>query len=41
MVRKRIAGIERQAKFIVVAPNASWSMGSVSDGFVEIVGYAA
>lgn len=33
--RKRIAGIERQAKVIADAPNISWSMDFVSDGFVD------
>ena len=33
--RKRIAGVERQAKIMVVAPNQSWSMDFVSDGFVD------
>ncbi len=33
--RKRIAGIERQAKVNALAPNQSWSMDFVSDGFVD------
>ena len=33
--RKRIAGIERQPKVIAMAPNTSWSMDFVSDGFVD------
>jgi putative transposase len=33
--RKRIAGIERQDKVIAQAPNQSWSMDFVSDGFVD------
>ena len=33
--RKRIVGIERQPKVIAVAPNISWSMDFVSDGFVD------
>jgi putative transposase len=33
--RKRIAGIERQEKVIASAPNQSWSMDFVSDGFVD------
>ena len=33
--RKRIAGIERQEKVIALAPNVSWSMDFVSDGFVD------
>lgn len=33
--RKRIAGIERQEKVIASAPNLSWSMDFVSDGFVD------
>ena len=32
--RKRIAGVERQVKVMAVAPNQSWSMDFVSDGFV-------
>ena len=33
--RKRIAGIERQVKVPALAPNQSWSMDFVSDGFVD------
>ena len=33
--RKRIAGIERQPKVIALAPNVSWSMDFVCDGFVD------
>lgn len=33
--RKRIAGIERQEKVLASAPNQSWSMDFVSDGFVD------
>lgn len=33
--RKRIAGVERQVKMVAVAPNQSWSMDFVSDGFVD------
>ena len=33
--RKRIAGVERQPKVIALAPNVSWSMDFVSDGFVD------
>jgi putative transposase len=33
--RKRIAGIERQPKVTALAPNQSWSMDFVSDGFVD------
>lgn len=33
--RKRIAGVERQVKVMAVAPNQSWSMDFVSDGFVD------
>jgi putative transposase len=33
--RKRIAGIERQDKVVAQAPNQSWSMDFVSDGFVD------
>lgn len=33
--RKRIAGIERLSKVIALAPNQSWSMDFVSDGFVD------
>ena len=33
--RKRIAGVERLEKVIVTAPNSSWSMDFVSDGFVD------
>ena len=33
--RKRIAGIERKEKVIAAAPNESWSMDFVSDGFVD------
>ena len=33
--RKRIAGIERQPKMMATAPNISWSMDFVSDGFVD------
>jgi len=33
--RKRIAGAERQPKVIALAPNISWSMDFVSDGFVD------
>jgi len=33
--RKRIAGIDRQDKVIAQAPNQSWSMDFVSDGFVD------
>ncbi len=33
--RKRIAGIERQKKVMAIAPNQSWSMDFVSDGFVD------
>jgi putative transposase len=33
--RKRIAGVERQEKVNAVAPNISWSMDFVSDGFVD------
>jgi putative transposase len=39
MVRKRqrkwIAGVERLEKVMAVAPNQSWSMDFVSDGFVD------
>ena len=33
--RKRIAGVERQPKVVALAPNVSWSMDFVSDGFVD------
>ena len=33
--RKRFAGIARQIKIMAVAPNQSWSMDFVSDGFVD------
>lgn len=33
--RKRIAGVERQVQVIAQAPNHSWSMDFVSDGFVD------
>ena len=33
--RKRIAGVERQPKVIALAPNVSWSMDFVADGFVD------
>jgi putative transposase len=33
--RKRIAGVERQVKMVALAPNQSWSMDFVSDGFVD------
>jgi putative transposase len=33
--RKRIAGVERQVKVVALAPNQSWSMDFVSDGFVD------
>lgn len=33
--RKRIAGVERQVKVLALAPNQSWSMDFVSDGFVD------
>jgi putative transposase len=33
--RKRIVGIERQVKVPALAPNQSWSMDFVSDGFVD------
>jgi len=33
--RKRITGVERQPKVIVLAPNVSWSMDFVSDRFVD------
>jgi putative transposase len=33
--RKRIAGIERQPKVMALAPNQSWSMDFVWDGFVD------
>lgn len=33
--RKRIAGLERQIRVIAQAPNQSWSMDFVSDGFVD------
>ncbi len=33
--RKRIAGVERLEKIIAAAPNRSWSMDFVSDGFVD------
>ncbi len=33
--RKRIAGVERQDKQVPTAPNQSWSMDFVSDGFVD------
>ena len=33
--RKRIAGIERLEKVMATAPNQSWSMDFVSDGFVD------
>ena len=33
--RKRIVGIERQAKVMTTGPNQSWSMDFVSDGFVD------
>jgi putative transposase len=33
--RKRIAGVERQEKMMALAPNQSWSMDFVSDGFVD------
>lgn len=33
--RKRIAGVERQPKVVASAPNVSWSMDFVSDGFVD------
>lgn len=33
--RKRIVGVERQAKVLAFAPNQSWSMDFVSDGFVD------
>ena len=33
--RKRIAGVERQDKQAPTAPNQSWSMDFISDGFVD------
>ena len=33
--RKPIAGIERQEKVMTIAPNQSWSMDFVSDGFAD------
>jgi len=33
--RKRIEGLERQLKAAALAPNQSWSMDFVSDGFVD------
>ena len=33
--RKRIAGVERLEKVIATAPNQSWPMDFVSDGFVD------
>jgi len=33
--RKRIVGVERIAKVVATAPNHSWSMDFVSDGFVD------
>ena len=33
--RKRIAGVERQDKVTALAPNQSWSMDFVSDGFLD------
>lgn len=33
--RKRIGGIERQEKVVASAPNHSWLMDFVSDGFVD------
>lgn len=33
--RKRIAGVERQVQVMAQAPNHSWSMDFVSDGFVD------
>lgn len=33
--RKRIVGVERVAKVVATAPNHSWSMDFVSDGFVD------
>ncbi len=33
--RKRIAGVERQLKVTAFAPNQSWSMDFVSDGFID------
>ncbi|WP_225984980.1 IS3 family transposase [Noviherbaspirillum aerium] len=33
--RKRIAALERQPKTVATAPNQSWSMDFVSDGFVN------
>ena len=33
--RKRFAGVARQVKIMAVAPNQSWSMDFVSDGFVD------
>lgn len=33
--RKRIAGVEREPKVIAAAPNVSWSMDFVSDGFID------
>jgi putative transposase len=33
--RKRIAGVDRQEKVMALAPNQSWSMDFVSDGFVD------
>ena len=33
--RKRIAGVERHVKMVALAPNQSWSMDFVSDGFVD------
>lgn len=33
--RKRIAGVERQAKAPALGPNRSWSMDFVSDGLVD------
>jgi putative transposase len=33
--RKRIASIEQQPKVMALAPNQSWSMDFVSDGFID------
>lgn len=33
--RKQIAGVERQPKVMALAPNQSWSMDFVSDGFID------
>jgi putative transposase len=33
--RKRIAGVERLEKVVASAPNLSWSMDFVSDGFID------